>query len=40
MLPCHGRAEVLVLPQETINYYNRVAARVGGIAATRHFYRF
>lgn len=40
MLAYHGWADVLVPPQGTINYYNRVAAQMGGIPAIQSFYRF
>ena len=36
----HGLADTLVPPQGTINYYNRVAAQMGGIPAIQSFYRF
>ena len=40
MLMYHGLADVLIMPQGSINYYNRVAAQMGGIPAIQSFYRF
>ncbi|WP_372659498.1 tannase/feruloyl esterase family alpha/beta hydrolase [Hydrogenophaga sp.] len=39
MLTWHGLADELIMPQGTINYYNRVASQMGGLAATQSFYR-
>jgi feruloyl esterase len=39
MLTWHGLADELIMPQGTINYYNRVAAGMGGIDAVQSFYR-
>lgn len=36
----HGLADVLVPPQGTINYINRVATQMGGLSAIQSFYRF
>lgn len=40
LLMYHGLADVLIPPQGSINYYNRVAAQMGGVAAIQNFYRF
>lgn len=40
MIMYHGLADTLIPPQGSINYYNRVAAQMGGIAAIQSFYRF
>ena len=40
MIMYHGLADVLIPPQGSINYYNRVANQMGGIAAIQGFYRF
>ena len=40
MLMYHGLADVLIPPQGSINYYNRVANQMGGIASIQSFYRF
>jgi feruloyl esterase len=40
MIMYHGLADVLIPPQGSINYYNRVANQMGGIAAIQSFYRF
>lgn len=39
LLTWHGLADELIVPQGTINYYHRVSAQVGGLAATQDFYR-
>ena len=39
LLTWHGLADELVMPQGTINYYNRVAAQMGGLASVQNFYR-
>jgi feruloyl esterase len=36
----HGLGDVLIPPQGSINYYNRVADQMGGIASIQGFYRF
>lgn len=36
----HGLADVLIPPQGSINYYNRVANQMGGMASVQNFYRF
>lgn len=36
----HGLADVLIPPQGSINYYNRVANQMGGISSIQSFYRF
>ena len=40
MLLYHGLADVLIMPQGSINYYNRVAREMGGLTAVQKFYRF
>ncbi|MES2257135.1 MAG: tannase/feruloyl esterase family alpha/beta hydrolase [Pseudomonadota bacterium] len=40
LLMYHGLADTLIPPQGSINYYNRVANQMGGIAAIQSFYRF
>ncbi|MEC4720837.1 tannase/feruloyl esterase family alpha/beta hydrolase [Noviherbaspirillum sp. CPCC 100848] len=40
LLSYHGLADTLIMPQGTVNYYNRVAAQMGGIPAIQSFYRF
>ena len=39
MLTYHGLADELIMPQGTINYYNRVASQMGGLDAVQTFYR-
>jgi len=39
LLAWHGLADELVMPQGTINYYNRVAGAMGGMAGVQSFYR-
>lgn len=39
MLTWHGLADELIMPQGTINYYNRVASQMGGLASVQSFYR-
>jgi len=39
LLTWHGLADELVMPQGTINYYNRVAAQMGGLPSVQSFYR-
>ncbi|WP_321804122.1 tannase/feruloyl esterase family alpha/beta hydrolase [Burkholderia sp. BCC1993] len=39
LLTYHGLADELIAPQGTINYYNRVAAQMGSMAAVQNFYR-
>ena len=36
----HGLADVLIPPQGSINYYNRVATQLGGIPSIQSFYLF
>lgn len=36
----HGLADVLIPPQGSINYYNRVANQMGGMSSVQSFYRF
>lgn len=40
MLTFHGLADIVIPPQGSINYYNRVANQMGGIAQIQNFYRF
>jgi Tannase and feruloyl esterase len=40
MLMYHGLADILIAPQGSIQYYNRVATQMGGIPAIQSFYRF
>lgn len=40
LLAYHGQADQLVPSQGTINYYNRVAAQMGGISEIQNYYRF
>jgi feruloyl esterase len=40
MIMYHGLGDVLIPPQGSINYYNRVANQMGGIASIQTFYRF
>lgn len=40
MVMYHGMSDVLIPPQGSINYYNRVATQMGGIPAIQNFYRF
>lgn len=40
LLTWHGLADELIMPQGTINYYNRVVAQMGGLANVQSFYRF
>jgi feruloyl esterase len=39
MLAWHGLADELIMPQGTVNYYNRVVAQMGGLAGVQAFYR-
>lgn len=39
ILTWHGLADELIVPQGTINYYNRVAAQMGGMASVQSFFR-
>ena len=39
ILTWHGLADELIMPQGTVNYYNRVAAKMGGVANVQSFYR-
>jgi feruloyl esterase len=40
MIMYHGLSDVLIMPQGSINYYNRVANQMGGISSIQSFYRF
>jgi Tannase and feruloyl esterase len=40
LIAYHGTADQLITIQGTNNYYNNVAAKMGGIAATQAFYRY
>lgn len=39
LLTWHGLADELIMPQGTVNYYQRVAAQMGGMSAVQDFYR-
>lgn len=39
LLTYHGLADELIMPQGTVNYYNRVTAQMGGLASVQSFYR-
>jgi len=39
LLTWHGLADELIFPQGTVNYYERVAAAMGGIDSVQDFYR-
>ncbi|WP_128002635.1 tannase/feruloyl esterase family alpha/beta hydrolase [Piscinibacter defluvii] len=39
ILTWHGLADELIVPQGTINYYNRVAAQMGGMPGVQSFFR-
>jgi feruloyl esterase len=40
MLMYHGLADVLIMPQGSINYYERVLHEMGGLNKVQKFYRF
>jgi Tannase and feruloyl esterase len=40
MLMYHGLADVLIMPQGSINYYERVVRKMGGLRDVKKFYRF
>lgn len=40
MIMYHGLSDDKIFPQGSINYYNRVANQMGGIASIQSFYRF
>ena len=40
MLMYHGLADVLIMPQGSIRYYNRVVRELGSLHAVQRFYRF
>jgi feruloyl esterase len=40
MLMYHGLADVLIMPQGSIRYYNRVVREMGSLKAVQRFYRF
>ncbi len=40
MLMYHGLADVLIMPQGSIRYYNRVVREMGSLRAVQRFYRF
>jgi feruloyl esterase len=39
MLTWHGLADELIMPQGTVNYYNSVVAKIGGLSDVQSFYR-
>ena len=40
LLMYHGLADNLIMPQGSVNYYNRVLAAMGGLSEVQKFYRF
>ena len=40
MLMYHGLADVLIMPQGSVRYYNRVVREIGSLRAVQRFYRF
>jgi len=40
LITVYGLSDELIPPQGTINYYNRVATQMGGLAAVQSFYKF
>jgi feruloyl esterase len=40
MLMYHGLADVLIMPQGSVRYYNRVVREMGSLRAVQRFYRF
>ncbi len=40
MLMYHGLADVLIMPQGSIRYYNSVVREMGGLRSVQRFYRF
>jgi len=40
MLMYHGLADVLIMPQGSVRYYNRVVREMGSLHAVQRFYRF
>ena len=40
LLTWHGLNDQLIPPQGTVNYYNRVAGQMGGLAAVQNFWKF
>ena len=40
MLMYHGLADVLIMPQGSVRYYNRVVREMGSLKAVQRFYRF
>jgi hypothetical protein len=39
LLHYHGLSDELIMPQASINYYNRVTSQMGGLASVQSFYR-
>lgn len=39
LLTWHGLADELIMPQGTVNYYNSVVGKMGGLTAVQSFYR-
>lgn len=39
LISYHGLSDPLIFPQGTINYYERVLAKMGGLAAVQNYYR-
>jgi feruloyl esterase len=40
MIMYHGLADILIMPQGSINYYERVISELGGLREVQKFYRF
>jgi hypothetical protein len=40
LLMYHGLSDNLIMPQGSVNYYNRVLATMGGLSEVQKFYRF
>jgi hypothetical protein len=40
MLMYHGLADVLIMPQGSVHYFDRVVREMGSLIAVQHFYRF
>jgi len=39
LIQYHGASDIVIFPQGSINYYNRVASSMGGLSAIQDFYR-
>lgn len=40
LLHYHGQSDQVIMPFGSVNYYNRVASRMGGFSEVQNFYRF